>query len=320
MQQIAKRSSNSLFFRSGPVRTRSAACLAVGCLVLFTGCNNWPSLRNSSMMGSNQRVPSATPTSAELVSYLNDNARRLQSIQCQDLQLDASQRLQSIGLTGHLVCQKSKNFRMVANVGGNTMVDMGSNDQEFWYWITKDNPPYLYHCSHQDFAQGRARMPFPFQPEWVMEALGMAEYDPAKNYQVEVRGNSIELSEQTVGPGGRPVTKVTVFSRGPNPVQVTGHYLRDAAGKDICSAQIAEVQQDRASGAIYPRRVKLAWPAEQMKLQMKLDSVTINAPIQGEAVTRLFSRPNYKDVQTFDLARGLDAPGDTVRRAGGLYR
>lgn len=286
--------------------------------LLLAGCNNWPHLRNTGT-DPQAKMPNAVPTATDLVNYVNDNSRRLQSLECRQLYLDATQGMQSIGLKGWLVCQKSRNFRMTANVA-NATIDLGSNDQEFWFWSSKNDPPYLFHCAYQDFAQGRARMPFPFQPEWVMEALGVAEMDPNKNYQVVTKPGTFELVEKAVSPQGQTVYKVTVFNRAPNQVQVTAHLLLDAAGKEICSAHIAETQQDQASGAVYPRRIQLVWPAERTKLKMKLDDVYVNSSIQGERQARLFSRPNLKDVQTYNLARDFQSPTSQVRQAGGLGR
>lgn len=303
-------------------RTLSTVLPAAVCAVLPAGCNSWQQMRGSGPVAAAPRVASAAPSAAELVAYLNANAQKLQSLECRDLQLDATQRLQSIGLTGNLVCQKPKNFRMSARVGGNTMVDLGSNQQEFWYWIAKAEPPYLFHCSYQEFAQGRARMPFPFQPEWIMEALGMAEYDPAKPYQVVAQPTTFELVEQTVTRQGQPVRKVTVFNRSPQQVQVAAHLLLDAQGKEVCSAHVTEVQQDRATGAVYPYRIKLVWPAEHITLKMKLDEVAVNSPLDADRQGRLFTRPVLRDVQTYDLARGPDAvpTSSQVRRAGGFLR
>src|SRR5881227_838870 len=95
---------------------RARACLALflALLALPAGCNSWQHLRGPSGGGPAGRVSTATPTPAELVAYLNDNARRLQSIESREVQLDASMNGQPIGLVGMMVCQKPKSFRLVA--------------------------------------------------------------------------------------------------------------------------------------------------------------------------------------------------------------
>src|SRR5437868_9241594 len=138
--------------------------VALGALLLLGGCTNdskWGFLRNSR---DTTRLPSETPTTVQLVGYLNQNAQKVRSLECLDLDLDCHQGLQSFGLRGKLVCEQPHKFRLIADALGNRAVDMGSNDQEFWYWISKAEPPYLVHCSYEDLKRGTARMPFPFQP------------------------------------------------------------------------------------------------------------------------------------------------------------
>jgi len=294
--------------------------LGLGLLTLLAGCNLFPPRPNPSGGGTGPQLPSGTPTAPQLVTYLNANSQKLQSLQCQDVDLDCTQKLQSVHLGAKLACQKPKNFRLVASLMGNSAVDLGSNDQEFWYWISKADPPYLFHCGHQDYGTGKVKMPFPFQPEWVMEALGLVELDPAKNYQVTTHQRTVELVEQTTSPQGTPVRKVTIFNRNSNNVQVAAHVLQDANGKEICAAYVSEVHHDRATGAVVPRRVQLVWPSEKITLKMKLDGVTINPQLDQQRTAALFGRPRMPDVQTYDLARGLDAGPSGLRQTRGYSR
>ena len=287
-------------------------------VLLLAGCTSWPHTRGDGKGPPAARVSTTVPTAADLVAYLNENARRMQTLECKDLMLDASHRLQTVGLVGQMACQKPKNFRMVAKVGGQQMVDMGSNSQEFWYWISKADPPYLFHCSHQDFSQGRARMPFPFQPDWVVEALGMGEYDPNRNYQVITEPGVLKLVESATSPNGQPVKKVTVFNRAPTSVQVTAYLLLDASGKEICGAYVQESAQDRATGAVYPKKINLVWPSEHIKLKMRLEDVAINGGIDETRSARLFARPVMRDIQAYNLALPPESNG--VRRVAGPGR
>jgi len=148
----------------------------------------------------------------------------------------------------------------------------------------------LVTCSYQDLANG-ARLPFPFQPEWVIEALGMAEYNPADNYRVVPVRNTYELINE-VNYQGQRVQKVTVFSRG-RKMQVTDHLLRDARGGLICQAHIDDVAN--VGGVFVPKKITLHYPVEKLTIALKLFSnprdVTINQPIDAEQSRALFTRP-----------------------------
>src|SRR5262249_55442599 len=244
--------------------------LALGGLLLLTGCNSFPMSRGTATQPA-PRTPTAVPSKEDIIGYLNDNAGRVQSVRCKDLDISVRQGIQAFGgLRGQVVCAKPRSFRMGAKVMGKDEVDIGSNDQEFWFWIARNDPPYLYHCSYDDLASGHVRVQFPFQPEWIMEAIGISPCGPAENYDLKVTANTLELVENTRSPQGQPVRKITVINRAPatgtNP-QVTAHILQDAQGKEICSAHITEVQFDRNTGAILPRKVRLVCPAEKTELK-----------------------------------------------------
>jgi hypothetical protein len=288
---------------------------------LLVGCSHLP-FNRSTPQAQGLRPVGATPTAAELVSILNENAHKVQSVQCRDVDLDCTADGQSVGLRAIVFCQKPRNFRMSAKVMGNVAADMGSNDREFWYWISRAEPPYLYHCSYADFSRGLARLPFPFQPDWIIEAMGIAEFDPNKQYEVAANGQNIDLLENTLSPQGQPVRKITRLTRSPNgQLMVSSHMLQSAKGDPLCAAYISEVHRDPATGVLLPRRVLLDWPAEKMRMKMRLDDVVVNPPMLAPDRTpsELFVRPNWGTIQSYDLARGPDAQGGPLRAAGG-YR
>src|SRR5262245_12360675 len=160
--------------------------LALGLIgpILLAGCNSFGLMRGGNQQQA-ARPPAEAPTKEAILAYLNDNASRVQSVRCKELDITAKQGMQSVGLRGQVVCQKPRNFRMGANVLGKQEVDVGSNDEEFWFWLARNDPPYLFHCNYVDLARG-IRAQFPFQPEWIMEAMGIAPCGPAAVYELKV--------------------------------------------------------------------------------------------------------------------------------------
>jgi hypothetical protein len=278
---------------------------------LACGCANpgskWGILRN----GQDTRIPVEKPTTANLVESINQNARQIQSIQCTDVDIDCKMGNQPFGMQAKMACQKNRNFRLIATAVGNSQADLGSNDQEFWYWVAKGDP-YLVYCSYSDLSRG-LRLPFPFQPEWVMQALGMAEHDPNGNYTLKTSGSTLELVQQTVSLQGQPVQHVTVFDYGRDSrVRVRAHRLTDQQGREICSAYINDARV--IGGAIVPTRVALVWPSERLELRMKLNNPVVNQ-LDPNSAGRLFTRPTIAGVQSLDLARALE--GSRLSQVGG---
>jgi hypothetical protein len=295
-------------------------CLAA--TLMAAGCTDskWALFRNSKDDG---RYAKDNPTAVDLVAYLNTNSQKIRSIECQYLEMDIKQGTfgQSFGIPqGKMICEKPKNFRMMAGVAGHTEADIGSNENEFWYWIARNDPPYLVHCSYKDLEQG-VRIPFPFQPEWVMETLGMAEFGSGQEYQLAKPRDrdTIELVRNTTSQGQR-VQKVIEFSRVPAKVQVRAHRLRDAKGNEICSAQILDVGD--VNGAIVPRVIVLSYRAEKLELKLSLfrspQEITLNRQYDASQTAALFTRPTLSGVRDFDLARDTYNPGNQIRPAGGF--
>lgn len=293
-----------------------------GLIVMLTqvGCNltRWPMVRpERPPQSSGEAVPVAA-----LVKYLNDNASPVNTLRCEDLDLTCTQGTQSIGLRGLMVAQKPKGMRLSAKNLGTTVVDLGSNEQEFWYWVGKAEPPYQFFCAYRDLQEGRVKhMPFPFQPDWIMEALGLGPYGPPERYQMDLSDPaSYRLVERTKSPQGAPVKKIIVLRRQPvNPptAQVTDYLLLDeASGKEICAAHITNVQEDRAYGTRLPRRVEFRWPMHKLKLVMVLNGLSVNSSVPATA----FVRQPLQGVPSYNLASGQleGAPGNPLQRVQGV--
>ena len=87
-------------------------------LLAMTGCaqdSKWNFLRHSP---DNTRVTVENPTQAELVAYLNRNAQQIQSIQCPMISMDTRMGFQQFNIPGKMVCEKPRNFRLVAETLG----------------------------------------------------------------------------------------------------------------------------------------------------------------------------------------------------------
>jgi hypothetical protein len=294
-----------------PVFGLTAVLLACGC-----ADSKWSLFRHSP---DNVRLPAdKLPLASQLVASQNNNAQKIQSLWCPTLELDCKQGFQEFHISGKLACQKPRNFRMRADVLGHTEADIGSNDQEFWYWV-KRGDPYLVHCSYQDLERGGVRIPFPFQPDWVMEALGMSEYDlnPTPPYVVQASGRTIQLVQSTRNLQGQSVRKLTEFD--PSTFKVTAHILQSEAGKEICRAQVTAFQD--SAGVVIPRKISFSYPAERFEMKMTLGNRPGDVSLhqQFDPQQDLFRRPALNGVQNYDLARGAEGINQ-IAPVGGLQR
>jgi hypothetical protein len=296
-----------------------SALLTLG-LLGAAGCNMLPHKRDlpAPSPAAARTPPPPAPEPTQLVRYLNENAVKIQGLKADDVAMDCKQGLQSVGLDGYLACSWPRNFRLRAKALGQPAADIGSNDNEFWFWISKADPPYVYHCSYQDFARG-VRTPFPFQPEMVMSALGLAQFDPNKAYRVRETQKHLELIEETTTAQGQPAERVTVFNRMEvrpdlGQPQVVAHILKDKQGGVIAQAVVHKVAVDRQTGAVVPQSVTLSWPAQRMEMQIHIRKAVV---MRLDPASDLFQRSSLNNLQSYDLARQVvDGPG--VQRTGGI--
>jgi hypothetical protein len=290
-------------------------------VVSLVGCNHVPWRRTGDGDASGPAVTRSRATPESLVKYLNDNANLIDSVRSPEVQLDVKADGSGGGLTASLSCLKPRYFRLRASSPAGLEADFGSNMDEFWYFIKRDTPPAVYYCSHDALSNGKVALPFPFQPDMVLTALGMAKYDPAGKYEITEGRGTIDLIEQTVSAQGQPVQHVTRFSatnqsESRDRPQVLAHVLRDKNGKEIFTATILTVQRTR-EGAEIPTRFKIAWPGQNLELTMKLYDVKVNGLDRNNTGELFTWRDSLKGHPTRDLAQLGTATPTGIQRTSG---
>ncbi len=311
--------------------SRLMVVLGLGLMAL--GCTSWTQQRRPDPAA--VQGPVEKPEASQLVGYMNRRAQRLQGISVDTLYLDATGAPE---IRGSMACQKPRNFRLTGKKFSIPQVDLGSNDQEFWYWV-KQGGDHLYHCNHNAYSQGVVQLNFPFEPDWVLQALGMADYDPNDPYEVRMKQDTIELVQTTRSTQGQPIRKITVFDRltirpqmgGTTKPQVRGYVIQDMGGQTLATAEINEVSwvsslvtdpttgEQRQDYISYPVSLSLNWPQQEMQLDLLLREVTVNP---SGLPSGLFQRPRLRNIDSLDLARQIPMgqPSSNLRQVGATYR
>jgi len=261
----------------------------------------------------------------QLVNFLNERAEKLRTIEYNDTRLRVSGKGIPVPATldGNLAAAGPRYFRMVSSGRvAAAKLDMGSNPQEFWVYVAApgDQPMYVY-ASHSDFESGKARMPggIPFEPEWIMQTLGLVTFPSTHQYAVAVndRDRTYTLSWTTPTPGGGSVRKEIVFDADPATgarPQVKKHMLRNARTNAlIATAEIKAAQTERVGvvrgtelpAAIqYPTHIVLKWEDPRFEMDLNLDKAVVNQSMTDDPTRRgYFARPDIKGATPIDLAR-----------------
>ena len=275
-------------------------------------------------------------TSEELVAYLNRQEGALNSVKYPRVLLDVKAGKQTFTLNDStLICSKTRNFSLVGSKSlMSDIVLAGSNESEFWVYTKYPDPMYVF-CSHADFERGTAQLPFPFDADWALQALGMSFYDPNRPYKVDTDQAAREhrLSYEAATPQGATVKRTVVFaadSMGDKLPQVRRHLIADANGQPIATADIKDVvtlnagrgkSGDKDVMVQVPTEVVLEWPQQQFRMKLQLRSPKINEPITPEDMRELFTKPTIAGVTPVNLTtlrsqyRGA-TPGRELPRLG----
>ncbi|MBN2474118.1 MAG: hypothetical protein JXB62_05900 [Pirellulales bacterium] len=240
-----------------------------------------------------------SPTLEQVIQVVNDNNSQIQTFSTTHATLSVAG---FPSLRADIAFQRPKSFRL----RGDTAVtgpelDVGSNEQLFWFWIRRNQPPAVFYCPHDQFAGSAAREMVPIEPELLVEALGTTELDPALPYHgPEILPNDrLKLSSIRETVNG-PMTKVMILdgARG----WILEQHVYDAEGRNIASSTASGHHRDPLTNLVMPTSVEITCPTTDPPFSMRihLGNVQINrlANSQGQ----LWTMPSYPGSPWVDLS------------------
>ena len=83
-------------------------------------------------------------------------------------------------LSATLNLERERRFRLRASlpIVLGAGIDLGSNDELFWFEVPEGISKTLYYARHDQYRQQLHRAVLPVDPTWVMDALGLVQIDP----------------------------------------------------------------------------------------------------------------------------------------------
>lgn len=275
----------------------------------MTGCATMNTWRHREPPLAKADPPLSPKSSAEeILARVNENAyseyspHGLKSYRCNDLKV----RMEGIPapLRASIAVEAPRNLRLrVPNpLTGGDAIDLGSNDQEFWFWAKDSKPANVLVCSHDQIAAATqvTTLPLPFRPDWLMEVLGVV---PISGSGYEIRRTNqrspfVELVSVQRTPDQQPVRRIVKVDMGHGVVME--HRVEAMNGKMIARATLSRHFLDPKTRLILPRQISIDWPAAEQVLALKMEftSVDFNAPPQSVA---MWTVPNVPGYPAFDI-------------------
>ena len=95
-----------------------------------------------------------------------------------------------------------------------TNANIGSNDEQFWFWVQSDDDPSIYWCNYADLES--SALAVTYQPDWIIEALGLKPITPEEAAEITVRAGPgpglTSLTFPARGSGGQAYNRTMIVS------------------------------------------------------------------------------------------------------------
>lgn len=214
-----------------------------------------------------------------IVEKININNNQIQSLQAENVLIKACKDNFCIKLKGDVAFEKPKNFRLRLYSIFGIELDVGSNNEEFWYWSKRDKEKGLHYSNYENI--GNTRLKISFNPLSIMKSLGLNEvkisslmdFKENDNYYII---NEIKRDESSL----QKVINTTVLDK--NIDRIVGYYVKDLIGNLIASSEI-EYKNNM------PNIVKLTSNQENSSLIIYLTNCKINNSIEKS----FWEMPNF---------------------------
>ena len=266
------------------------------------------------------------PAVAEVVSRHNRNAQQIESLSAAPI-VSGKFGMRGAGTRGLMTFERPQNFRLRVESGfGKPEADFGSNQDEFWFWSASDKNVYVCRYDSTPSAAGDGQLPF--QPDWIVEALGLREIpeDEAKQIKVTAgpRPNTVTWTHLRTTAGGQTVKKVSIVDRSG---QIVEHqFFIPQRKKPIATASSVGTKEvalaDETSHPVrVPQKIHLKLAPEDpnatvVEMDLTLNNLKINAPIAAEIRTSLFAVPKIPGSPIY----ALGGPSDPAARRAATNR
>jgi hypothetical protein len=272
--------------------------LVVGLVSFTAGCRSHAWLRRNS--GDLPPIAfSALPNPAEAVAAVNANTNKVQSLQTQGATISIPG-APSIG--AEIAVERPRRLRLRARTQlTGPELDLGSNDQLFWLWAARMPDSSVFFARHDQFATSRARQMLAVEPQWLIEALGLVEVDPASVIEgPHLDGNDrIKLRTTLASAGGQHTRLLILHHRY---AWVLEQHVYDERGQLIASARNSGHEYHTIDGVSLPKRIEVQVPQGMLRLQLDVDRWAINQPTTEGAATFELPRSQLSNYPFVDMA------------------
>ncbi len=247
----------------------------------------------------------------EFIAEHNRNAELIQSLESKPSITVATGR-HKLPVEGHMALERPRNFRLELTSKLGNAADIGSNDDEFWFWVSNREDPSVYWCKYSELQS--SPLAVTYQPDWIIEAMGLKPILPEEAKLIQAQKGPEPGTTALVFPPTRNrtenYTRVLVVSNRERRIKQLRIHAATEAKTLIAQAEPSQYKQYPASSAepslaketcYLPEKLLLDWKRDQLKLDVTLREVTLNQFDHARA-SALFVEPELEGYTRRNLA------------------
>ncbi len=182
-------------------------------------------------------------------------------------------------------------------------LDLGSNDEMFWLWIKRAEPPALYFARHSQANTSGFRKLMPLSPQQLVEAFGIPTFDPQAAHQGPFQQGEGRMAIRSTIPGPEGMLTMTTIVDAQSAL-VVEQQLQDATGQMLATVKTSNHKQDATTRAWLPHTIELAIPSGNMSMTLSIDRWEVNVPPPADA----FVKPEQQGFPNVDVSDPRNLP------------
>ena len=246
-------------------------------------------------------------TLEQVVFCLNENTEKLKSWWTTKAKI--SIRGQPISADAMIAVEAPRNFRLIAKSPMGKEADFGSNDEQFWFWTKQNNDEKRVFTARHDRNTARMQhLPIPFQPDWIMEVMGVIPIDIG---EVRMERNPpgshmVTLISDSQSPQGYLVRKLTLVDLQNGVIRERGLYnsRSQLIAKAVLNGYVLHAQKDapslEAAKVKVPTQIEIHWQEAQLDMTVGLGGVEVNP---GRIPGQPWTLQEIEGYSVWDLSR-----------------
>lgn len=216
-----------------------------------------------------------SPALASVIDYINGENAKVRSVYMRQMPIWLTVNGISFRARGELAHEKEKFFRLYVTtlVTGKEM-DIGSNNDIFWFWSKRMEPAALYYSKHENIS--KANLKTPLNPALMIESLNVGPIYVKNVRSTKESGGLHYLMEDRISPAGEKLTVATIINI--EKKKVVGRCLMNSRNENVVTTSYAE------------KSLKTIWHEECITMEWDMSGAVFNSQLP----TRLWVLPECR--------------------------